>query len=366
MILVLDQNLDENGKHQVLDQLHGLGHPAQLVRSSGHSLVVLQDDVRAESAQKFSRLAGVVKVIRLESAYPLVADTEKTILTIQTTEGEKTEIGSGRIPLVMAGPCSVESREQILDIAREVKSAGARVLRAGAFKPRTSPYEFQGLRKEGLEYLKEAGRITGMPVVTEVMSTSTVSLVGEYADVLQIGTRNMYNYELLKEVGKQPLPVLLKRGMSATIDEFLYAAEYILKEGNDQVILCERGIRTFETRLRNTLDLSAVPLLKSLSGLPVVVDPSHATGVRELVKPMSRAAIACGADGLLLEVHSEPDQSISDAQQAIAPDELARIVDEVYSISFALGASKEKEGDAGFVASTVSPSSTAKGGSKGS
>lgn len=362
MILILDQKLDEKQEQKVLEDLGDLGYSGQLVRSSHHSMVILKEDVRSQSPLKFSNIEGVEKVVRLEEGFPLVSDVHERVVTIQSSfgEGEKTYIGQGQIPLVMAGPCSVESREQILEIAKQVKASGARVLRAGAFKPRTSPYEFQGLRKEGLEYLKEAGRITALPVITEVMSTDMVSLVSEYADILQIGTRNMYNYELLREVGKQRLPVLLKRGMSATIDEFLFAAEYILKEGNENVILCERGIRTFETRLRNTLDLSAVPLIKSLSGLPVVVDPSHATGLRKLVKPMSRAAIACGADGLLLETHTTPEKSISDAKQAISPEELASIVDDVYSIAFALGGAKDGNLANNMVGSTVASSQSAR------
>lgn len=341
MILILKPELDSESEDRVLDRLHELGINAQLVRTSGRAVVVLKSDVTEEPNHRFTQIEGVVKAVRLSPGYSLASSIKnKSISIVASAAGyskKQSLIGSGHMPLVMAGPCSVESAEQILEVAVAVKDAGASVLRAGAFKPRTSPYEFQGLKEEGLEYLKEASKQTGLPIVTEVLSPDKVETVAEFADILQIGTRNMYNYELLREAGRLGRPVLLKRGMSATIDELLYAAEYVLKEGNEQVILCERGIRTFESRLRNTLDLSAVPLLKSLSGLPVVVDPSHATGLRAMVRPMARAAIACGADGLLLEVHDRPEQSISDAEQAIDPGELASVVKDMVSIVLALG-----------------------------
>lgn len=341
LILILKPELDSESEDKVLDRLHELGINAQLVRTSGRAVVVLKSDVSKEPNHRFTQIEGVVKAVRLGAGYSLAASIKDKSVAISASAAGKSLkpsfIGTGHMPLVMAGPCSVESAEHILEVAASVKDAGASVLRAGAFKPRTSPYEFQGLKEEGLEYLKEASKVTGLPIVTEVLSPEKVETVAEFADILQIGTRNMYNYELLREAGRLRRPVLLKRGMSATIDELLYAAEYILKEGNDQVILCERGIRTFESRLRNTLDLSAVPLLKSLSGLPVVVDPSHATGSRAMVRPMARAAIACGADGLLLEVHDRPDQSISDAEQAIDPGELAAVVKDMVAIVLALG-----------------------------
>lgn len=341
MILILKPELDSESEDRVLDRLHELGINAQLVRTSGRAVIVLKSDVSEEPNHRFTQIEGVVKAVRLAAGYSLASSIkDKSVAISASASGKSLKpsfIGTGHMPLVMAGPCSVESAEHILEVAASVKEAGASVLRAGAFKPRTSPYEFQGLKEEGLEYLKEASKRTGLPIVTEVLSPDKVETVAEFADILQIGTRNMYNYELLREAGRLGRPVLLKRGMSATIDEFLYAAEYILKEGNEQLILCERGIRTFENRLRNTLDLSAVPLLKSLSGLPVVVDPSHATGSRAMVRPMSRAAIACGADGLLLEVHDRPDQSISDAEQAIDPGELAAVVKDMVAIVLALG-----------------------------
>jgi 3-deoxy-7-phosphoheptulonate synthase len=220
----------------------------------------------------------------------------------------------------MAGPCSVESEEQILAIAESVKKSGATFLRGGAFKPRTSPYSFQGLKEEGLELLKLAKEKTGLPIVTEVMSASMIGEISEYADVLQVGARNMQNFELLKEVGKTDKPILLKRGLSATIEEFIMAAEYVMSEGNNNVILCERGIRTFETYTRNTLDLSAIPAIKRLSHLPIVVDPSHAAGMWWMVEPLAKAAIAVGADGLIIEVHNDPANARCDGDQSIKPE----------------------------------------------
>jgi 3-deoxy-7-phosphoheptulonate synthase len=245
------------------------------------------------------------------------------------------QVGAGA-PVVIAGPCSVESREHVLEAARCVKAAGAKMLRGGAFKPRTSPYDFQGLGKEALLYLREASDLTGLPVVSEVMSAEHIEMAEPFVDVFQIGARNMQNFELLKEVGRTRRPVLLKRGMSASILEFLNAAEYILLGGNTQVILCERGIRTFETYTRNTLDLSAVAALKSLTSLPVIVDPSHGTGRADLIRPLSRAAIACGADGLLIEVHEQACEAKSDGAQAITSAALREIISDVHKIHSAL------------------------------
>lgn len=245
-------------------------------------------------------------------------------------------IGSAEV-VIIAGPCSVENREQLMETAKAVKSAGGMILRGGAFKPRSSPYNFQGLGEEGLKLLMEARKETGLPIVTEVMDTRLVELVAGYADILQIGSRNMQNYPLLKEVGMLRKPVLLKRGMMATIEEFLLAAEYILNQGNDQVILCERGIRTFETSTRNTLDLSAVPMLKHLSHLPVIVDPSHGTGHRWMVPPMAKAAVAAGADGLIMEVHYKPEEALCDGHQSLSPDEFARLMVDLRKVAQAVG-----------------------------
>lgn len=234
---------------------------------------------------------------------------------------------------VMAGPCAVESREQALEIARIVKEGGARIMRGGAYKPRTSPYSFQGLEEKGLEYLAEAGKAAGLLLVSEVMDPRSVDLVANYVDILQIGARNMQNFSLLREVAKCDKPVLLKRGMSATIEEWLMAAEYILAGGNKQVILCERGIRTFETYTRNTLDLSAVPILKQLTHLPVIVDPSHGTGKLELINPMAKAAIAAGADGLIIEVHPRPEEALSDGPQSLKPESYFQLMKELADLA---------------------------------
>jgi 3-deoxy-7-phosphoheptulonate synthase len=246
------------------------------------------------------------------------------------------EFGGSEI-VVIAGPCAVESREQLFETARSVKAGGAKILRGGAFKPRSSPYAFQGLGEDGLKLLSEIRMETGLPVVTEVMDTRQVELVAAYADMLQVGSRNMQNFPLLKEVGMCRKPVLLKRGMMATIEEFLLAAEYILNQGNDQVILCERGIRTFETSTRNTLDLSAVPMLKSLTHLPVIVDPSHGTGLRWMVPAMSKAAVAVGADGLIMEVHYKPEEALCDGHQSLSLDEFTLLMTELRKFSPAIG-----------------------------
>jgi len=248
----------------------------------------------------------------------------------------RVEVGGSEV-VVIAGPCAVENQEQLFETARAVKTSGARILRGGAFKPRSSPYNFQGLGEEGLKMLREIRKETGLPVVTEVMDTRMVELVAAYTDMIQIGSRNMQNYPLLKEVGKQQKPVLLKRGMMATIEEFLLAAEYILNQGNEQVVLCERGIRTFETCTRNTLDLSAVPLLKRLSHLPVIVDPSHGTGLRWMVPAMAKAAVAVGADGLIMEVHYRPEEAICDGYQSLNLDEFAQLMIDLKKIAQAIG-----------------------------
>jgi 3-deoxy-7-phosphoheptulonate synthase len=248
-------------------------------------------------------------------------------------------IGGGSDIAIIAGPCAVESKEQLFSTARSVKAGGAAMLRGGAFKPRSSPYNFQGMGEEGLKLLSLIRKETGLPVVTEVMDTRQVELVASYADMLQIGSRNMQNYPLLKEVGMSKKPVLLKRGMMATVEEFLMAAEYILSQGNDQIVLCERGIRTFETSTRNTLDLSAVPMLKRLTHLPVIVDPSHGTGLRWMVPPMAKAAIAVGADGIIMEVHYKPEEALCDGYQSLSLDEFNLLMSDMKKIAKAIGRS---------------------------
>lgn len=263
----------------------------------------------------------------------LVSRKKKQENTIVKVNG--VEIGGSKI-IIVAGPCAVESKEQLFETARLVKTGGAKILRGGAFKPRSSPYSFQGLEEEGLKLLSQIRKETGLPVVTEAMDTRQVELVAKYADIVQIGSRNMQNFPLLKEAGMCGKPILLKRGMMATIEEFLFAAEYILNEGNEQVILCERGIRTFETTTRNTLDLSAVPMLKNLSHLPVIVDPSHGTGLRWMVPAMAKAAVAVGADGLIMEVHYKPEVALCDGQQSLSPDEFINLMSDLHKIARAV------------------------------
>ena len=280
-------------------------------------------------------LPGVQQVIHVSKPYKLVSRDFHPRATLVNVAG--VVIGEGERPVVAAGPCAVESEEQIMKTARAVKKAGASLLRGGAFKPRTGPHTFQGLKLEGLKLLALAGKETGLPIVTEVMSPDNVELVADYADLLQVGARNMQNFDLLREVGRVGKPVLLKRGMSATIEEFLAAAEYILAEGNHDVILCERGIRTFETATRNTLDLSVVPLIKEFSHLPIMVDPSHATGKRSLVSPMAKAALVVGAHGVLVEVHPEPEKALSDGPQSLTFQGFERLMDEVRKLNAFLG-----------------------------
>jgi 3-deoxy-7-phosphoheptulonate synthase len=268
------------------------------------------------SADNFLVLPGVVDVISVSKPFKLVGRDFKPENTIVDVGG--VTFGGNEIQII-AGPCSVESREQILEIAEIVKSSGAKLLRGGAFKPRSSPYAFQGLKLEGLEYLKEAAEKTGLKIVTEVKDTETLSAVAEYSDILQIGARNMYNFSLLEKIGEMKKPVMLKRGFSSTIEELLMAAEYIVSRGNYNVILCERGIRTFETYTRNTLDLNCVPLIKKLSHLPIIVDPSHGTGAWDLVGPLAQASLAAGADGLMIEVHAHPEKALSDGYQSLSP-----------------------------------------------
>lgn len=267
---------------------------------------------------------------KLVKKAPLTTRLNGMVDTVIEVKGVK--IGGGHVTM-MAGPCSVESREQIMNTAESVKASGAQILRGGAFKPRTSPYSFQGLGEEGLKLLKEAGEKFNMPVITEVMEIDTFDMVESYADILQIGARNMSNFSLLKRAGKSSKPILLKRGMSSTIEEFLMSAEYILASGNSKVILCERGIRTFETMMRNTLDLASIPLIKELSHLPIIIDPSHGTGIRELVSPMSKAAVVIGGDGLMIEVHHKPEEALCDGPQSLNPESFSTLMSELNVLS---------------------------------
>ncbi|NPV91162.1 MAG: 3-deoxy-7-phosphoheptulonate synthase [Firmicutes bacterium] len=323
MVIVMEPYATEEQIALVESKLTERGFSIHLSRGVVRTILGAVGDRSRISFEFLEALPGVEKVVAILKPFKLASREFKTEDTVVRIGKER--IGDGGIQ-VIAGPCAIEGREKYLEIAQMVKEAGATILRGGAFKPRTSPYSFQGLEEEGLEILAEAGRLTGLPVITEVMDPRLVSLVAEYSDVLQIGARNMQNFFLLREVGTVDKPVLLKRGPSATIEEWIMAAEYIISSGNPNVILCERGIRTFETYTRNTLDLSAVPLLKHLTHLPVVVDPSHGTGKWRLVQPMSLAAVGAGCDGIMVEVHQNPAEALSDGPQSLTPENFQQLV----------------------------------------
>jgi len=334
MVITLKPGTTEKGIQHVLDKIKELGFTPHVSKGAERTIIGVIGENAIRSREIFQAMFIVESVMPISRPYKLVSREFKSEDTV--VKVEDVEIG-GKEVVVMAGPCAVESRAQLLKVAQEVKEAGARILRGGAFKPRTSPYSFQGLGEEGLKYLAEASEVTNLPVVTEARDVRQVELVARYAHIVQVGARNMQNFDLLKEVGRGKKPVLLKRGMSSTVKEFLMSAEYILSSGNYNVILCERGIRTFEDGTRFTLDLSAVSLIKQLSHLPVIVDPSHATGNRDLIGPMSRAAIAAGSDGLMIEVHSRPEEALSDGFQSIRPDDFRKLMKEVRSVARALG-----------------------------
>jgi 3-deoxy-7-phosphoheptulonate synthase len=334
MIVVMQSGAGEAQTNVVLDKIRELGFTPHLSRGEKRTIVGVVGNQRKVDPQVFLVLPGVENVVPILKPFKLASREFKKETTVVTVNGAR--IGSDEV-VVMAGPCAVESREQTMAAAEAVAISGAKILRGGAFKPRTSPYSFQGLKEKGLEILREAADKYGLAVVTEVMSPSTVDLVATYADILQIGARNMQNFSLLEAVGKSHRPALLKRGMMSTVEELLMSAEYILANGNSNVILCERGIRSFETYTRNTLDIAAVPLIKNLSHLPVIVDPSHATGKRELVAPVSRSAVAAGADGLIIEVHPDPEKALSDGVQSLHPSEFADLMHDLIKISEAVG-----------------------------
>ncbi len=323
MVIVMRQGASQGEVGAIVSRIEELGYRAHLSQGVERTIIGVIGDERPLDPVAWEMLPGVENVVRILKPYKLASREFHPDNTVITLNG--LQIGGEEV-VVMAGPCSVESREQIMEAAQAVRDAGATILRGGAFKPRTSPYAFQGMGEPGLKLLREAADATGLLVVTEVMAPAEVSLVSQYADILQIGTRNMQNYALLHAVGEAHRPVLLKRGMSSTIEELLMAAEYILSHGNYRVMLCERGIRTFETYTRNTLDINAVPALKTLTHLPVIVDPSHATGRRELVEATSLAGIAAGADGLIVEVHGHPDRALSDGAQSLTPDQFAHMM----------------------------------------
>jgi len=334
MIITLKPGTTKKGVEQVIQKVKELGFTPHISKGTERTIIGVIGENPIRTREIFEAMFIVESVTPISKPYKLVSREFKGKDTVVKVKDVK--IGGKKV-VIIAGPCSVEGREVLVEIAQRVKEAGAGLLRGGAFKPRTSPYSFQGLGKEGLKYLAEASKATGLPVVTEAMDPRQVELVSQYADVIQIGARNMQNFDLLKEVGRSDKPVLLKRGMASTIKELLMSAEYILSRGNENVILCERGIRTFEDATRFTLDLSAVPLIKRLSHLPVIVDPSHGTGKRELICPMSRAAIAAGGDGLIIEVHPRPEKALSDGFQSIVPDEFQQVVKEVSLVAKAVG-----------------------------
>ena len=334
MIIVLRPRATEEEIAQVCRRIEALGLTPHLSRGVERTIIGAIGDERVLLDKAIEALPMVEKVLPILKPYKLASRDFQADNTVVAINGVRV---GGRPLAVIAGPCSVESREMLLSVAKEVKAAGAHLLRGGAFKPRSSPYAFQGLGEEALRYLAEAKRETGMPVVTELMDPREAMLLLKYADLIQVGARNMQNFRLLKELGMQKTPVLLKRGMSSTIRELLMSAEYIMSEGNYNVILCERGIRTFEDATRNTLDLSAVPVLKQLTHLPVLVDPSHGTGKWDLVAPMALAAVAAGADGVMVEVHPRPEEALSDGPQALLPHRFQRMMDDLKRVAEAVG-----------------------------
>jgi 3-deoxy-7-phosphoheptulonate synthase len=334
MLIVMKADATEQDVASVEARIRELGFTPNEVPGSTRLAIGITGNQGPLDPGLFAVMAGVAEAVPISRPWKLVSREVKPNDTfVKIGAGQ---FGGGRFG-VIAGPCAVESREQLNTAADAVKKAGAHFLRGGAFKPRTSPYAFQGMKEDGLKILADARERTGLPIVTEVMDTRDVDLVARYADVLQVGARNMQNFSLLEAVGDQPKPVMLKRGLSATIQEFLMAAEYILKQGNYQVILCERGIRTFEPMTRNTLDLGSIPLIKRLTHLPIIVDPSHGTGDRQLVPAMARAAIALGADGIMIEVHPQPEKALSDGPQSLTPEQFAALMDSVRAIAPVVG-----------------------------
>jgi 3-deoxy-7-phosphoheptulonate synthase len=334
MIVVMKTSSSQDEISNVVKRIEKSGLKAHISQGVEHAVIGVLGQIFPEFQDMLQLLPGVEEVIPISKPYKLASrefHPQNTIVKVNDLF-----IGGEDI-VIMAGPCAVESEEQLLTTAQEVKAAGANILRGGAFKPSTSPYHFRGLGKEGLKMLAKAREETGMPIITEVMTPNDVALVASYADILQIGARNMQNFTLLDEVGKTRKPVMLKRGLSSTIQEWLLASEYILAQGNEQLILCERGIRTFETSTRNTMDISAIPAIKKASHLPIIADPSHATGKWYLVPPMALAAIAAGADGLIIEVHPNPDLALKDGAQSLTFDNFRRLMSQLMPVAQAIG-----------------------------
>jgi 3-deoxy-7-phosphoheptulonate synthase len=334
MIIIMKRGATADEISYVVEDIETLGYRAHLSSGEERTIIGVIGDERPVEPEHFEVFDGVERVVRILHPFKLASRDFHPDDSVVRING--VSVGGQQV-IVMAGPCSIESREQMMETAAAVKEAGAHVLRGGAFKPRTSPYAFQGLGLKGLELLREARDAYHLPVITEVMSPQEVTLVAQYADILQVGARNMQNFALLHAVGEIQKPVLLKRGMMSTIEELLMAAEYILTHGNQRVMLCERGIRTFETATRNTFDINAIPVLKSLTHLPVIADPSHGTGKWELVAPVARAAVAAGADGMLVEVHCDPAHALSDGAQSLKPENFTKMVSDVRRVADAVG-----------------------------
>jgi 3-deoxy-7-phosphoheptulonate synthase len=334
MIIVLKNNSTEKQIKHIVQRLKDLGLKSMVSRGTERTIIGAIGDEDVLRSQPLEAFPGVEKVMAVMAPYKLVSREFKTESTVVRVG--KVKIGAQKL-VVMAGPCSVESYDMLFKIAKSVKQAGANILRGGAFKPRTSPYAFQGLGEEGLKYLQQAGRATGLPVVTEVMDIRDIGIVERYADMIQIGARNIQNFNLLKEVGLSKKPVLLKRGMMSTLKEWLMSAEYILANGNFNVVLCERGIRTFEDMTRFTMDISAIPNVKKLSHLPIIADPSHATGKWGLVGPVAKAAIAAGSDGLMIEVHNNPEKALSDGEQSMLPAKFKAMMEQLKPVARSVG-----------------------------
>lgn len=334
MVIVMEDNATEKQIENVVNRVKELGFETHLSKGKVKTIIGVIGDEKDELMNSIASLRGIEKIVEITKPYKLAGKQFKKGSTIVDVDGVK--VGGGSFTL-MAGPCAVESKEQLFESAEIVKDKGAKILRGGAYKPRTSPYSFQGLAEKGLKMLAEARERTGLKIVTEVMDTRSVELVGKYADIFQVGARNMQNYPLLKEIGQQDKPVLLKRAMTATYKELLMAAEYIMAGGNHDVILCERGIRTFVEYTRNTVDISTVPVIKELSHLPVIVDPSHGTGKWSLVSSVAKAALAAGADGAMIEVHPDPATALCDGPQSLTPTNFAKLMNELGPIAEAVG-----------------------------
>lgn len=339
MIVVMSPNATEKDLENVIKKIESLDLRTHLSQGAERTIVGIIGDKKKIANLEMEMMDGVEKTVRITEKYKIVSREFDPADTVIDVDGVK--IG-GKELIIMAGPCSVENREQLFESARAVKKCGAKILRGGAFKPRTSPYDFQGLGEEGLKLLREAANEFGLKVITEIVESADIPLVENYSDILQVGARNMQNFQMLKALGKCNKPVMLKRGLSATISEWLNAAEYIASGGNEKIIFCERGIRTYETFTRNTLDLSAVAAIKELSHFPIIVDPSHGTGRRKMISPMSKAAIAAGADGLMIEVHPHPEVALSDGNQSLTPADFERLMSELDAIAKAVGRSIDR------------------------